>query len=368
MTCTQPTKSVTSFPVVPAGSVPVHLTGTQANTATRFVCSDNPETISGSVPFPNGFVTLWHDTTTGRSSIRYRVFLWHLNGRSTPIKLGITIGNAGSTSYSVHNLSNSVAIAANYVEHGKCMAAALLGGTMDNIAPTDSSIAAGNVGVVKEWVVPAGSLVGGVLEFTLSNTAASVGLNYRLRTVAASNSSANLRLNQNPVTDYVTGGNGELHPRGSWNFADIDSSVSYAAGDGWKYYNMSNGVKDNLMTSENSYDPSPGSTKAVASNKGHYGVKYSLTVNLSNPTSVQKTVKIYVGARVKPYGGALQWSGDGVTYKVPTLAGPQEGATTQAGVEVATVTLAPNQSLTRILSASTAGSLSTPALLAFQTV
>lgn len=367
MTCTQSVKETTSFPV-PSGSVPIQLVGKQAIPDIRFVCSDNPETISSDTPFPNGFATLWHDSTSGRSTIRYRVFMWHLNKTNAPIKVGVTIGNAGSSAYSVHNLRNSVAVASNYVEHGKCVASALIGETMDNITPTDSSIAAGNVGVVKEWIVPIGSLVGGVLEFSLTNMVAATGLNYRLRTVAASSTSANLRQNQNPVTPYVTASNGGQHGRGSWDFAGIDSSVDYAAGSGWKYYNMSNGVADDLMNEENSYDPPPGNTKAVASNKGHYGVKYSLNVNLSNPTSAQKTIKIYIGSRVNPYGGAVQWSGDGVTYKVPTLAAPATNATTQEGILVATVSLAPNQSLTRMIYASTAGSLSSPALVAFQTV
>lgn len=362
MSCNQPLKTKVSIPVVPNGSTPTHLVGSKSNTSTRFVISDNPETISPSIPFENGFATLWHDTTTGESSIRYRVFLWHLNKRGTPIKVGITVGNAGTTSYSIHNLKSSVAVVNNFVEQGRCTATALVADTLDSISATDSSVSAGNVGVVKEWIVPADSLVGGVIEFSLSNTATSTGMVYKLRTVAASSSTANLRQNQNKVTPYVTGPTGQVHPRGSWNFADIASSVNYAAGTGWKYFNMSNAQSDNLMTASTSYDPS----NAAASNKGHYGAKYNLTVNLTNKTGFQKVIKIYIGARVDPYGGAVKWSGDGVTYTIPTLAGP--GATTQEAVEVAKVTLEDGQSISRVIYSSAAGGLSTPALVAFQTI
>ncbi|WP_415839613.1 hypothetical protein [Paenibacillus tarimensis] len=283
------------------------------------------------------------------------------------IKYGITIGNNNTSAYSIHNVKSTIAPVTGFVEHGRCTAAALVGDTLDSISPTDTTVPAGKLGVVKEWIVPNNQLIGGIIEFTVTNTT-STAMSYRLRSVAASSTTANLRLNQNPVVISHTGDNNSIHPRGSWDFAAIASSVSYSAGSGWKYYNMSNGTSDNLMTKETSYD----SANAAASNKGHYGTKYTLTVNLSNPTTAAKTINIYMGSRVKPYGGAVKWSGNNVTYKVPSLASPpdkEEGKTQyQEGVLIAEVKLAAGQSLTRTITAASAGGLSTPALIAFQTI
>lgn len=282
------------------------------------------------------------------------------------MKYGITIGNNNTSAYSIHNVKSTIAPVTSFVEHGRCTAAALVGETMDSISPTDTSVPAGKLGVVKEWIVPNNQLIGGIIEFTVTNTA-STAMSYRLRSVAATSTTADLRLNQSPVVSYFTGSNGSIHPRGSWDFAEIASSVSYSAGSGWKYYNMSNGATDNLMTSATSYD----SANAADSNKGHYGAKYTLTVNLSNPTTSAKTINIYMGSRVKPYGGAVKWSGNNVTYKVPTLASPPDkvAGTTQyqEGVLVAEVTLSAGQSLSRTITAASAGGLSTPALISFQT-
>lgn len=362
MACTQSTKAITSIPVPPSGTTPTALVGTKANTTMRFVISDNHETINSSTPFTNGFATLWHDTVSGKSSVKYRMFVWHLNDRGSSIKYGITIGNNNDFAYTISGVKSAIAVVSqgSIGDQGRCAAAALIGDTLDSISPVHSTVPNGQLGVVQQWTVPNGYLVGGIIEFTVTGSAV---MSYRLRSVAATSTTADLRQNQTPVIKYATGKDGSIHPRGSWDFAEINSSVSYTAGSGWKYYNMSNGSGDNLMTSATSYD----SANAAASNKGHYGVKYNLTVNLSNPSSnPQKTVKIFLASRVDPYSGAVKWSGENVTYKVPRLASP--GTSTQEAALVATVTLAPGQSISRVIYASTAGGLSTPAVVAFQTV
>ncbi|GGH63721.1 hypothetical protein GCM10008014_41400 [Paenibacillus silvae] len=364
MACNQNSKTKVSF-VTPA-TAPSQLVGTKAKTDTRFVISDNHETIDETTIFTNGYCTLWSDTASGKTSVKYRMFVWHLNNRGASMKYGITIGNNNTSAYSIHNVKSTIAPITSFVEQGRCTAAALVGDTMDTITPTDSSIPAGKLGVVKEWTVPNGQLIGGLIEFTVTNTA-STAMSYRLRSVAAASATADLRLNQTPVISFFTGKDGSIHPRGSWDFAEIASSVNYSAGSGWKYYNMSNGQSDNLMTKAASYD----NGNAADSNKGHYGVKYTLTVNLTNPTSAEKTISIYMGSRVKPYGGAVKWSGDNVTYKVPNLASPPtlvSGTTQyQEGILVAEVKLSAGQSITRTITAASAGGLSTPAVVAFQT-
>lgn len=376
MTCNQTPKTIVSFPKPPATLAPIGLTGSQSAVGTRFLISDNPETInSTTTTFTNGFATLWSDTSTGNSTVRYRAFLWHYNNTGAPIKVGITLGNAGASSYSIHNLNNAIQVVpiGQISSLGICAAAALVGGTMDSIAPTNSSVAAGQIGVVKEWTVGNGEIVGGVIEFSISNTVANVAMNYRVRTVAANSVSANLSQNQTTVVNYYTNpANNSTHPRGSWGFADIASSVSYKAGSGWAYYNASNGNLDNLMTASNSYKISgaPASQGPADSDKGHYGVKYNLTVTLTNDTGLEKKVKIYVGARgTEYYAGAVKWSGDGVTYKIPAVKSYLDTpGTNQEGVEVVTVTVPSGAVITRIITLSTAGAASTPALIAFQTL
>lgn len=317
---------------------------------------------------------MWSDTSTGNSSVRYRVFLWHYNQTGASIKIGITVGNAGSSSYSIHNLNDAVQVVpiGSISQLGICGAAALVGGTMDSVTPKNSSVSAGLLGVVKEWIVPNGSIVGGIVEFTISNTVANTPMNYRVRTVAANNTTADLTKNTTAVVSYYSANN-STHPRGSWNFADIKSSVSYSAGSGWKYYNASNGEKDNLMTASTSYkDPSVTDLMKgpASSNKGHYGIKYHLDVTLSNNTGAEKTIKIYLAARgTEYYAGAVLWSGEGVAYKVPALTSYLDTpGTNQKAVEVATVKIASGATITRTITMSTAGAGSTPALIAFQTV
>ncbi len=134
------------------------------------------------------------------------------------MKFGITVGNAGTTSYSIHNIRSSVQVVTNFINHGICAASALVGDSLDALSPVDSSIPAGGVGVVREWSVPAPvppstaeSLVGGIIEFTVSNTAPGVSLNYRVRTSLALGTTANLRLNQTPVVPYISSSDGTHH-------------------------------------------------------------------------------------------------------------------------------------------------------------
>ncbi|GAF63417.1 hypothetical protein BTS2_0308 [Bacillus sp. TS-2] len=375
MACNQSTKSIVSIPK--PSNLPNTPSASPFEQTTRFLCSDNPETINSSTTtFTNGFATLWSDTVSGSSSVRYRVFAWHYNSTVSPMKFGITVGNAGTSSYSIHNLRNAIEVRpfGQIGDLGRCAASALIGNTMDSITPTDSSAPIGGIGVVREWIVGAGQLVGGVIEFTISNTTPNVGMNYRVRTVMANSSTANLRLNQTPVVNYFVGQNNSIHPRGSWGFAGISSSVAYeaaASGQKWEYHSISNNATDNLQTETNSYriQGAPSSQGPASSNKGHYGLKYNLAVTLTNRSQVQKTIKIYLAARgADSYFGAVQWSGDGITYKVPTLAPANATSSNQNAIEVASVTLNPGVTINRIITISNAGGAATPVLVAFQTV
>lgn len=127
MTCNQTPKTIVSFPKPPATPAPIGLTGSQSAVGTRFLISDNPETInSTTTTFTNGFATLWSDTSTGNSTVRYRAFLWHYNNTGASIKVGITMGNAGASSYSIHNLNNAIQVVPiGQISLGICAAASL---------------------------------------------------------------------------------------------------------------------------------------------------------------------------------------------------------------------------------------------------
>ncbi|MFJ8087188.1 hypothetical protein ACIQ7N_03110 [Lysinibacillus sp. NPDC095746] len=346
--CSQSDLTAVTIPnVVPS----LNLYGKTSNNQ-RFFLSDNPETISSSVPFTNGYATLWADTASGLQSVTYRMFVWHLNNTGATIKFGVTIGNGSSGStYQVSGVKDCIETITNFVAHGKCAAKALLGNTLTPSSPVDSSIAAGKVGLVKEWKVPNGYLVGGIIEFTLSSSSP---MSYKVRTVAAKSTTADLRSNQNAVVSPVG-----THPRGSWNFSNIDgfgtsggAAALYTVGDGNKSFSINNGINDNLMTKDTSYMPS----EAVATNKGHYGVIYKANITFKNPTQADKALKVYLTGRGGSYGGAVRWN-NGPTYGVPTLSSNTQG------VQIATFTIPKGTSVTHSVYTSTAGSLNTPAAI-----
>ncbi|MGG4393073.1 hypothetical protein ABEX25_01995 [Paenibacillus thiaminolyticus] len=351
--CSQSDKPIVTVPnVVPQ----VHVYGRQSGT-TRFFLSDNPETISSATTsFTNGFATLWHDSVRGRKRVQYRLFVWHLNKTGAPITFGVTVENAScGRPIRVRQVKHSIGVIADFPALGRCSAKALLGRTLAPLIPGDRSIRGGQTGLVKEWLVPDGELVGGVMEFTLSSPKE---LDYRVRTVAANRPGADVRLNHTPVVPAYRTPEGKSHPRGSWDFADIEGfadpacsqPVTYVAGSGSMNFAIHNGGNDNLMTAAASYDPA----NAEVANKGHYGVIYKLNLALCNPHPRRKTVTVYLTGRGGPYAGAVRWN-RGRTYGVPRLSPAVEA------VEAATVTIPARRTVACAVYASTAGAYSTPA-------
>ncbi|MEW6697346.1 MAG: hypothetical protein ACOY35_11400 [Bacillota bacterium] len=356
MTCTQSNKTnVTVNDVIPT---PIYGKGVGT---TRLFVSDNPESIQLS-NFTNGFATLWDDTVTGKSSVSYRVFFWHLNKTGQDIKIGLTLGNgsSGSTadSYKVESLKTAVAVVSNFQAHGVCAAKALLGSTLDTATSVDSTIASNKVGLIKDWTVPNNYLVGGIIEFNLTNSTSTRGMIYKLRTVAANSTTADLRYNQNAVASA----NGS-HPRGSWSFANVEGyadqnltqPVTYSLGSGDKNFSISNTVNDNILSAATSYNSSN-----ALSNPGHYGSIYTVRLNLINSSSSSKTSQIYLNARGGYYGGAVKYNG--TTYGIANLP-PSTGA-----VHVADVTVGANQSTTITIQSCHAGGYSLPLGILFRTL
>lgn len=346
-TCTTNVKSAVTIPNV---APTLSLYG-QRNNTRRFLMSDNPESVYTN-NFTNGTAVLWHDSVSGQTTVYYRVYVWHVNKTGAPMKFGVTIGNAGASPITVSNLQHCVALTTNYIGQGQCTAASLVGSSLTSDTIIDTSVAAGKVGLIQEWTVPNGQIVGGALEFQISSSAA---MSYKVRTVASTNTSTNLRTINNKVADANSD-----HPRGSWPFSNItgfanstfSQNIIYDLGSGNKAYAINNNVNDNIMVKKDSYDEA----NAIATNKGHYGVVYKTPITLRNPTTTDRTVKIYLTGRGGSYGGAVRWN-NGTTYKVPKLASSTEG------VLVATVTVPKGTSVNHEIYTSTAGSLSTPAAI-----
>jgi len=136
----------------------------------------------------------------------------------------VTIGNGSAAdTYRVENLRMEAVVETNFAARGICCAKALVGSTLDTgLNPVDASILPGKVALVREWTLSPDWLIGAVIEFDIVNTTSSTNaLIYRVRTVASSNTTENLRLHQGaPVPP-----NHPSHPRGSWSFAGIQGNT-----------------------------------------------------------------------------------------------------------------------------------------------
>ncbi|MBT9174282.1 MAG: hypothetical protein DDT21_02695 [Syntrophomonadaceae bacterium] len=351
MACTQPNLPIEIIPNVS----PVNISGaTIAETTRRFLFSDNPESIFSADFGSNKIITLWHDTVTGRNTVSYRAYLWHLNKTANSIKVGMTIGNGSAAdTYRVENLRMQADITTNFAAQGICCAKALIGNTMDIVTPVDASILPGRVALVREWTLSPDRLIGAVMEFDLVNTTSSTNaLIYRVRTVASSNTTENLRLHQGaPVSP-----NHPSHPRGSWSFAGIQgNTVTYNLGSGDLNTSISNSSTDNVFTAANSFD----SANAI-SLTGQWGARYYVTVNLRNTSSTTRRNSIYLNGRGGIYGGAVRVD-SGATNGVPILQPFTQG------VLIATRDVPVNGNINVNLIISNAGSTNTPVAILCRT-
>ncbi|CAH1200598.1 hypothetical protein PAECIP111893_01486 [Paenibacillus plantiphilus] len=362
MPCTQTVlvKNTDTPSVVPL----IKLYGSGTGTRRMFI-SDNPESIFPS-DFTNAgtsYLTLWHDSVS-QTSVKYRLFFWHLNSTLSPIKIGVTLGNASTTdTISVSNVKTSVYNGPYFQAGGRCAAQALVGSTLDS--GSSVSAASNSITVIREWVVAPKQLVGGIIEFDLSNaTNASSALKYKLRTIASKTSTGNLTLHQGaPCAPH------DQHPRGAWGYSDLTEfsdaaktqPVSYAAGSGNYSVALGNGVNDLVFPAGSSYDAS----NAFA-NKALYGAIYSTTLKLTNNTGASKTIRISVVGRGGSFAGAA--SVNGVTVGIPTILAQTSGATTQDGVIIHEVTVSQGAIVNVPLKMTTAGGGSTVVAILFQTV
>ncbi|MDD2498146.1 MAG: hypothetical protein PHY90_08465 [Desulfitobacteriaceae bacterium] len=316
MTCTQTnlTKGTMTITGTPVNVASANQTGTR-----RLMISDNPERFD--LGFYNS-ATLWHDqVNTSSTSITHRVFLWHLNETGASVKLGLTLQNLStSNSIQVSNGKKEIGYAASdYLSVGLCTSKACLGGTMDTLTPVDATVVANSAGVISEATYQTNRLMGAIFEFTVSRSSGSGNLYYKLRTVMSRNTGTNLRT---ITSDPVEPDSEANHPRGSWSFSELDAlTPTYTVGN-IGFYNVSAGGSspDNKFTTSASYN----SGDAIE-NKGHFGVKYNLTIPVNNNTSSSKTIRVRLNPRGGTYAGAFR-NTSGTTRGIPALAikSPQE--------------------------------------------
>ncbi|MDR9855622.1 hypothetical protein RJP21_18575 [Paenibacillus sp. VCA1] len=359
---------------------PTNFYGIPVSGSRRFFISDNPETIRSS-DFTNAntnMITLWDDTVSSQSTVKYRVFFWHLNGTSQPIKVGFTIGNGSTTdTYTVSNINTGVAITNNFLQQGKCAAAALLAGTLDG-GNSNISVPKNSLKVIKEWTVNPGYLVGGVMEFDISNaTNSSSALIYKIRSVAGKDTSQDLTKHQGFVVRAGTDSNGNptKHPRGSWSFSDISGSMNtstvqpfvYNVGSAPASVNVSNKDYDNIMKANTSYkNPSSPDYAIPYDNPGHYGVIYQVPLRFVNNTTADKTVKINLCARGGSYLGAVR--ANNITKIVPVISPPASGATTQESVQVVSVNVPKGATVDYTIKISNGGGANTAVAVLMSTI
>lgn len=309
MTCTQTdlTKATMTIAETPVNVASASMSGTR-----WLMLSDSPETLSTTLPTQS---CLWHDDideTKSKTSITYRVFVWHLNNTGGAVKLGLTLKNRSTTnSISISSGKKEIRYSSDYLSVGLCTSKACLGGTMDTLTPVDSTIAASATGIISQATFQNNILMGAIYEFTISRVSGGTGyLNFILRTVASKDTAYDLK---NIISTPVS--NDGIHPRGTWENSEINATTpTYTVG-GTGFYNVSAGgtSPDNLYTAAESHNSAIARTST-----GHYGVKYNVTIPVSNTTGSDKTVRIRLNPRGGTYAGAFKNS-SGTTRGIPTL-------------------------------------------------
>ncbi len=232
----------------------------------------------------------------------------------------------------------------------------MIGNTLDSITPVDATFLPNRVSLLREWTVPPGRLIESIIEFDLVNVTSAINyLIYRIRSVASNGTTQNLRLHQGtPVTPRE-------HGRGSWDFAGIQGNViTYSLGNTDLNTSISNRAVDALFIADTSFDHSN-----ARSLWAQVGVRYRVTVRLSNPSSVTRTGAILFNGRGGLYSGAVRVD-NRATNGVPMLQIFDDG--TRQAVEVARRTIVGGGTADIALEIAHAGATYTPLGILCRTV
>lgn len=300
----------------------------------RLMLSDSPEQLTSDILQDNGTVwngdgVLWHDAITpsdAKTSQNHRVFVWHQNSWSgTNFALGLTVHNKSTTNQlKVQSLKRQKSATSDPLAAGICISKANLGNTLDSISPYDAQLSTGAGNGV--WIINAdsglsyGLVYCCVYEFNITIASGSGYLDYELRFVATkTNVVSNLRSITSVPVQPQGGYLNPIHQRGNWRRSVINGNLptftitstssqallGITPGVGYSDYLYPKGSSD--------YD----ATRDVG-NKGHYGVKYNVTIPVQNNSGATRTVRVRITPSTNAsYGGAVKTGG--VTYGIPKL-------------------------------------------------
>lgn len=202
----------------------------------RLLVSNSPETIT-SLRAP----VLWHDEVVTDAStpfVRHRVFIWHVNGMSSTIKVGITIENMMTshalTLYDCRGMAVVSSVGNALIGAG--IPLAVQGLNIETapripindfiVAPASSTKEPHLRGVIG-WNVPVNRLIGAVVEFTVLKLAPQARMKYMVRVVVGKKDESftgNSRLREGANGSglaqaqirSVVSGQYMNHSRGSW--------------------------------------------------------------------------------------------------------------------------------------------------------
>jgi hypothetical protein len=280
----------------------------------RMLVSDNPERLTTSV-VPTTGATLAEDTIDEIiAAKKHRIFGWNVNDMGNTIKIGITVENL-STDHSIKiedsqgysRKSNNGWI--NY-DVGLPMADAMLN---DQLSPTFNhpiTIEPGETILIEEYRLDQKYILGFIEDLTITSTAPSKNAQYRIRTVMGQETDDLTQIHSSAVPINFDA----QHPRGVWASSELAATLpSYSIGSDEVSYSLSNGRTDHLLTSETALDD----PKNGIPNPGHFGMKYNVTLPVTNQTGEAKKIRIRAAARGGAYSGAVKINGN--VHLIPTL-------------------------------------------------
>jgi hypothetical protein len=245
---------------------------------------------------------LWQHAVSAGIAVTHRLFIWHLNKKGTSLKIGVTLQNSSSQTIRVTNVKRQTDQTTQFLSLGKCIAKAVLGGTLDSYQPTDPEISASAVGLVEEFSWSANTLRGAQYEFTVEPTMGGP-FGYVLRTAFGTPSTNLPGLTAAPLPK------GGPHPRGSWPGSEITLDCIYGIGMNGvapvRHYRLGTGQlqsppNDFLFRADNSQLPDD-----AVHNKGNYGAIYRIVrLNVHNYSQQARALQIFLNPRGGTFAGA----------------------------------------------------------------
>lgn len=331
MSCSQTNLTPITMSPIP---LPVLSSGFSTISGQRLYVCDNPEPLAPST-FTTPIITLWEDSVPSSASVRYRVFMWHHNDTTQTVKYGLTVGNGGTNPITVGSIKYETTVTSNngdiLTNAGLCLSKALLGQTL-TADSTTVSVPGNSVRTVKEFTLAAGEVRGLVMEFTLSSASA---MSARIRTVAANSTSAVLNTHQGPVVSSV-----KTHPRGTWNYADVQGSDATLTLD-------SSGTSNSVSVLDQ-----PSVFPGTLPNSAAYGGIYKINLTIKNNSGTTQTVNLYLNPRGGLFAGAVKVGSNAVN-------GVSKTKSTEV-VKIGAFSLSNGQSVTVPVQVTAGGGSSTP--------